>query len=127
MMRKETQEVTCIICPVGCRARVVLRSGRVLAVKNVECSRGKAYATNEVKAPVRDFFTTVRLEGARNRVLPVRTTAPVPKNRVMDCALELSKITVKSPVKAGDVVVRNLLGLGVDVITTRDLQSCRTA
>jgi len=121
-VKRDVCEVTCIICPVGCRARVVFEKGKVLAVANVECPRGKTYATNELKAPVRDFFTTVMVRGARNRVLPVRTTGPIPKEKMMDCARELSKITVQAPIKLGTVVVENILNLGVDVIASRDLE-----
>lgn len=120
---KKTFEVTCVICPIGCKAKVILEGERVVSVRNVECPRGEAYAINEVKSPVRDFFTTVKVEGARVPVLPVRTTGPVPKGRIMDCAVELSEVKVKAPMKLGSLIVKNLLNLGVDVISTRDLEA----
>lgn len=121
MMNEKAREFTCIVCPMGCRARVILENGNVVAVKNVECPLGEAYARNEIKAPLRDFFTTVRVKGGKISVLPVRTTAPIPKEKMMDCTLELSKITVKAPVKLGEVIIKNILKIGVDVIATRDL------
>lgn len=122
-MKREIREIACIICPVGCRAKVVLEKGEVLSVENVECPRGKVYATNELTAPVRDFFSTVRVSGAKISVLPVRATRPIPKDRVMGCARELSQITIEAPVKLGAVIARNILGLGVDVVSTRDLDT----
>jgi CxxC motif-containing protein len=122
-VKREIREVTCIICPVGCRAKVVLEKGRVLAVESVECPRGKVYAISELKAPVRDFFSTVRVRGAKIGVLPVRTTRPIPKDKVMDCSRELSGISVEAPVRLGQIIARNVLGLGVDVIATRDLDA----
>lgn len=122
-MRREIREVTCIICPVGCKAKVVLVNGKVLAVRDVECTRGKTYATNECTTPVRDFFTTVRVKGTKGRVLPVRTTGPIPKDMLMDCAREISKTMVEAPVKLGEIVVKNILGLNVDVVATRDLDA----
>ena len=122
-MKRNVCEVTCIICPMGCRAKVIFEKGKALVVKNVECPRGENYAINEFKAPVRDFFTTVRVKGAKIHVLPVRTTGPIPKEKIMNCALELSQITVEPPVKLGAIVVKNILNLGVDVIATRDLDT----
>lgn len=120
---RRTREVTCIICPFGCRARVVLEGNKAVSVKNVECPRGEKYAISEVTAPVRDFFTTVKIEGAKVPVLPVRTTKPIPKDRIMDCSQALSKVVVKAPIRLGDVVVKNLLNLEVNVVSTRNLEA----
>ncbi|KUO41460.1 MAG: molybdopterin oxidoreductase [Hadesarchaea archaeon DG-33-1] len=120
-MKVETREITCIICPVGCRARVSLRNGEVLEIQNIECPRGEKYISQEVKAPMRDFFTTVRIANAQTQVLPVRSTEPVPKARLKECALELAKIRVEAPVRLGDVIVENILGLGIDIVATRDI------
>ena len=115
-------EITCIICPIGCRAKATVREGRVLEIEGLECARGKDYVLREIEAPVRDFFTTVRAEGGRIPVLPVRSTRPLPKEKIPACALELAKMVVRAPVREGDVIVRNILGLGVDIIATRDLR-----
>ena len=119
------RELTCIICPFGCRARVVLEGDRLVSVGGVECPRGEKYAVSEITAPVRDFFTTVRVVGGVVPVLPVRTSAPVPKGRVMDCSRALAGVVVRAPVRLGDVVVRDLLGLGVDVVSTRDVEAAK--
>lgn len=115
------QEITCIICPVGCKAKVTLREGEVVEIKGLECPRGEEYVVQEVKDPRRDFFTTVRIKGAKTNVLPVRSTAPLPKQKLLECARELAGVEVEAPVKLGEVVVKNVLGLGIDIIATRDL------
>ena len=120
-MKVETREITCIICPVGCRASVSLRNGEVLEIKNLECPRGEKYILQEVKAPMRDFFTTVRVTNAPTQVLSVRSTGPVPKAKLKECALELAKIKVEAPVRLGDMIVKNILGLGVDIVATGDI------
>jgi CxxC motif-containing protein len=119
--KKEVREITCIICPVGCRARVTIENGKISKIEGVECPRGEEYARRELEAPVRDFFTTVRIKGAMIPVLPVRATQPIPKDKILDCVSELADITVDAPVKAGDVIAKNLLGLRVDIVATRDL------
>lgn len=120
-MKEEAREVTCILCPIGCKARVSLREGTITKIENLECPRGEDYVRKEVEGPVRDFFTTVRVTGARIPVLPVRATKPVPKGRLSEIASELAKMEVKAPVELGDVIARNVLNLGVDIVATRKL------
>jgi CxxC motif-containing protein len=120
-LREKTLEVTCILCPVGCRAKVNVREGEITRIENIECERGEDYVSKEVKAPMRDFFATVRIKGAKIPLLPVRATGPVPKEKLMECSLVLANIEVSAPVKLGDVIVEDILGLGVDVVATRDL------
>jgi len=121
MRGKERRKVTCIICPLGCEATVTIGNGRVIKVENLECPRGEDYVLKEIEAPKRDFFTTVRVRGTGVPVCPVRATQPVPKEKLLDCSKELAKIIVDAPIKIGDVIVENLLGLGIDVIATRNL------
>jgi len=120
---KKTCEVTCILCPMGCKAKIILDEGKVISVKNIECPRGEAYAIQEINAPVRDFFTTIKVEGARVPMLPIRTTGPIPKDKMMACIREVSGIVVQAPITLGSVIVKNFLNLGVDVISTRSLDA----
>ncbi len=122
MRGEEKRKVTCIVCPLGCEATVTIKNGRVIKFENLECPRGEDYVLKEIEAPTRDFFTTVRVRGARIPVCPVRATRPVPKEKLLDCSKELAKTIVNVPIKMGDVIVENLLGLGVDIIATRNLE-----
>jgi CxxC motif-containing protein len=98
-----------------------MRGGEITKIENIQCERGEDYVLKEVKAPMRDFFATVRIKGAKIPLLPVRATGPVPKEKLMKCSSALTKIEVAAPVKLGDVIVKNILDLGVDVIATRNL------
>lgn len=92
--------------------------GDEVKVEGNLCPRGREYAVQEVTEPRRDLFTVVEVEGGEIPVVPVRTTAPVPKEKMKQILRELAKIRLKAPIKAGDIVARNVLGLGVDVIAT---------
>jgi CxxC motif-containing protein len=118
-MMKTSCDVTCLICPIGCRAKVIFKGPHAPSILNLECSRGEPYVLSEIQTPLRDFFTTIRIEGAKISVLPVRTTGPIPKDKLLDCTRELSGIVIKAPVKLGSVIVKNILNLRVDVIATR--------
>ena len=121
-MKKETREVTCILCPVGCKITVEIESGEIAKIKNAGCKRGIDYAEQEIKSPVRDFFTTVRVKGGEIPVVSVRSSKPVPKHMLMRCASELAEIVVPAPVRIGDVIVKNIMNLGVDIIATKNVK-----
>ena len=109
------------MCPIGCRLTVTIRGDEVKVEGNL-CPRGREYAVQEVTEPRRDLFTVVEVEGGEIPVVPVRTTAPVPKEKMKQILRELAKIKLKAPVKAGDIIVRNVLGLGIGVIATWNVE-----
>jgi CxxC motif-containing protein len=53
----------------------------------------------------------------------VKTARPIPKTKSLPGAIALAGLKVKPPVKAGDVVISNLAGTGVDVVATGNLLS----
>ncbi|HWG84752.1 MAG TPA: DUF1667 domain-containing protein [Deinococcales bacterium] len=116
-----TTAYLCIGCPLGCRLEVdESDQHEIVQVRGFSCKRGKDFAIQEHRDPRRMVSTTVRLAGGSLTRLPVRTAAPVPKDQVLPLCRSLTGITVSAPVRMGDTIVRNALGLGVDVIATRD-------
>lgn len=59
----ELKEITCIVCPLGCRIQVEMEGGEIKSVKGYSCSRGLEYAKNEVTMPKRTITTSVRAIG----------------------------------------------------------------
>lgn len=115
----EVKELTCIVCPVGCRARVYVEGGRAVRWEGLECKAGEEYVKREVELPLRDLFTVLRVRGGG--VLPVRSTGPIPREKLKEAVRELAVVEVEGPVRVGDLIVRNLLGLGVDVMATGEV------
>lgn len=114
----ETRVMNCIMCPMGCEMTVTVENGKVIDVKGNTCPRGAKYANDEVTAPKRMLTTTVRIEGGMLPLLPVVSETVLPKEKVLDCAAFLRGVTVKAPVKTGDVIVKDILGLGVNIIAS---------
>lgn len=112
------KEIICIVCPNGCRMTVD-DSGHVTGNT---CVRGERYAVKESTHPTRVLTTTVRLEGAALVRLPVKTREDIPKEKLFCVMRELNAVTVKAPVRRGDVVFENVAGTGVDVIACRDAE-----
>ena len=66
--------------------------------------------------------TTIAIEGARWKRLPVKVTHAIPKDRVLEAARVIHQLRVQAPVKRGDVLIQDLLGeKGVQVVATRTL------
>lgn len=112
-------ELTCINCPMGCRLRVTIKDGVVAKVANNQCPRGIAYAKQECVDPQRLLTTTVPIHGADINVLPVKTSGPIPKDRIFECIDALKGFSVYAPIMSGDVIFGNIAGTGVDIVATR--------
>ena len=111
------RQLTCIVCPRGCALEVELgESGEVLSVSGNICPRGKVYATDECTNPRRVVTTTVRC--ADGEVVAVKTSDNIPKSRVFDIMKEINRVVAPSSVSVGDVIIENVLGLGVNVVAT---------
>jgi len=55
-------------------------------------------------------------------LLPVRTDRPIPKDKLREAMRATAELEVEAPVKMGDVLVENFLGLGVRLIASRSLE-----
>ena len=106
----KTTELTCIVCPVGCTLRVEQNDeGEVISVSGTTCPRGAAYGKDEVLHPVRTLTTTVRVRGGE-RLLPVKTDRPIPKEKLFAAMEKVNALSVDAPVKIGDVLLPDLFG-----------------
>jgi CxxC motif-containing protein len=113
----------CIGCPMGCRLEIEdNEAGDVVEVRGWGCTTGKAYGPQEHKDPRRVVATSVAIRGGRWARVPVKTSASIPKAMVRDVARAVRAIELEAPVAIGTVVVPNILGTGVDIVTTRDME-----
>ncbi len=116
------KELICITCPMGCCLEVTYDAEKITGVKGNDCARGKDYAAGEIFHPERIVTTTVRVKGAPIPVLPVKTEKSVPKDLSFKIVRAASKIIVNAPVRAGDIIIQNILGTNVNLIATRTIE-----
>lgn len=114
------KKMICIECPRGCHLEVEGQE-----VRGNRCPRGVIYAINEITRPKRGLATTVMLRNGEVSVVPVKTSEDIPKDRIFDVMQELSKVTMEAPVKMGDIIIKNILDLGVDIVVTRSIKSIK--
>lgn len=111
-------DLICIGCPLGCALTATLENGIVTAVSGNTCPRGDAYARKECTTPERTVTGTVRITGGTAPVVSVRTSQPIPKEKVMDLARLMAAITLRAPVNSGDIATENVLQTGADLLIT---------
>lgn len=110
------RNLTCIVCPRGCTLEVTLCDAKVTSVTGNACPRGKTYAEDECTAPKRTVTSTARTEDGA--LVPVKTDKPIPKELVFDLMKEINSTEVSGSVKIGDVIIRDVLGTGANVVAT---------
>ncbi|MBR6187069.1 MAG: DUF1667 domain-containing protein [Clostridia bacterium] len=116
----KTEIITCINCPVGCRMEVAHEGEEVLSVKGNTCKRGDAYARQECVAPLR-MVTAVAPVAGRDVPVSLKTRMPIPKRLIDDCMRAIMEKPFAAPIAAGDVLIPNVCGTGVDVVATKDV------
>lgn len=114
-------EIVCIVCPKGCKLFVEKHEGNIEVSGNL-CKRGVEYGINEVFNPTRVLTSTVKIDNAIYRRLPVVSSKAIPKSKIFTIMKELNKIQVKAPVKINDIIVENVLDTGVNIIASRTME-----
>ncbi len=113
-------EMICIVCPIGCHLSITgNQSGYV--VQGNQCPRGWDYAVNEYTNPRRMVTSTVKVSGAVHGRLPVKTSQPFPKGKIMDLMAMIHTVEINTPVKLGQVILANVLDSGIDLVATRTI------
>ena len=118
----KTRELVCIVCPRGCTLKIDEENGE-FAVSGNSCKRGKDFAISEMTEPKRTICSTVKTVFPDVPVLPVRVSAEIPKDRIFDVMKEINSFLLEKHVSRGEAVIKNVLGLGVDIIATSDICS----
>ena len=116
-----TRAFTCILCPNGCEIEATLESGNIAGVKGNLCDKGRDYVAQELFHPTRNIASSVLVSGGEIPLVSVRLTTPIPKERIFDVMAEIKKKRLTAPVRSGQVVIENVLGLGSDVIATKTI------
>lgn len=102
------RELTCIACPLGCSLVVTLEGKNVLNVVGNTCPKGKEYAINECTSPKRMVTTTVLCENGE--LVSVKTSKPIPKEKVFEAMEIINSTIAKLPLTVGDVIIPDLFG-----------------
>ena len=117
---KGSKEIRCIVCPTGCLVHVENVNGE-LVIEGHSCNRGEEYAREEFISPKRILTTTMRVENGFLPLIPVRSDVLLPKEKLKETLKEIAKTVVEAPIKMGDILIQNVVGLDVNIIASRNL------
>ena len=71
----------------------------------------------------KDIFTSiVRVKGSEKyKVVPVKSSKIVDRSLWIELSKVLGRIYVSTPIEVGEIICKNILNTGIDIICTRDL------
>jgi len=117
------KKMTCIVCPFGCSLEIKLNeNGEFESVSGHTCKRGARYAEDEIKNPVRTLTSTVRIVGAESEMLPVKTSAPIPKGLLLPAMEKIKELYASAPVEIGTVIEKDFMVPGVDLLSCKKVE-----
>jgi len=114
---------TCIVCPNGCDITVEVEDKIIKSIKGSTCKRGDKYVEQELTNPHRTISTSILLEGGELPLVSVRLSTSIPKEKIFNVMEVIKKAHLTAPVSAGQIVIENVLGLGSDVIVTKNVMA----
>ncbi len=115
------RRMICLSCPIGCHLEVAEEAGGELKVTGNRCPKGLEYAREEYFSPKRIVTATCRSTSARMPRVPVRTSRPLAVGLIKDLLAEIYAVELRPPRKAGEVIIRDFQGTGIDVILSTSL------
>ncbi len=124
---KTKKELTCIGCPMGCLVSVELEDEAIGEISGNSCPHGKEYAVKELTHPERTVTSTIPVDGGDLRMVPVKTAHDIPKDKIFEAMAQVRKTRLRAPIKAGEAVIENIAGTGIDIIATRTVNIGATA
>lgn len=119
----KTINMKCKVCNLACDLKVTKNktTPSTYEVKGNKCNRGKEYALKEVLEPSRVLTSRVLLENGPMSRLPVKTNGIIPSDLVYESMEIIKETKVSAPVKKGDIIIKNILNTGIDVVAARKI------
>lgn len=107
-------KITCIVCPRGC----TITKAADGTISGYFCKRGLDYATQEFVSPKRGVTSFIRTNSGK--IICVKTSKDIDKKLIFKVMEILNDFhPEKDDFKVGDVLIKNILDTGVDIVCTR--------
>lgn len=120
----ENKQITCIVCPIGCKIMVSVKGEKVEVFSGDKCKKGVDYAIYEALDPRRVLTSSILVEGGEWPLVSVKSSKPVPKNEIFDVLKEIKKVKINAPVKIGKTIIKDVAGTDIDIIATKTIKKC---
>ncbi|MCK5029919.1 MAG: DUF1667 domain-containing protein [Thermoplasmatales archaeon] len=113
------RNITCIVCPIGCKILIKTDGTQFEIVEGNKCKRGIEYARSEALDPRRMLTTSVLVNNGEWPLASVKSSKPVPKEKLFSVLKEIGGTAVKAPVKSGQIIIKNTANTGTDIVATK--------
>lgn len=115
------KEVICDRCNKMCVLSIDKYDDNIEIYGN-KCDDGINFANVEMNSNKSLFTTVVRIKGAKNNVVSVKSSKPLDKKIWIECSKALGRLYVGAPIRAGDIICKNILNTGADIICTKNIE-----
>lgn len=116
-----TSKIICTVCPNGCEINVAELSTENCNIEGYKCEKGREYAEQEIANPARILTTTIKIKNGLIKRLPVRSENPVPKDKILQIIGKVRGIEIEAPVEEGDIIIENILGMGINITASKSV------
>ena len=113
------RNITCIVCPIGCKILIKTDGTQFEIVEGNKCKRGIEYARSEALDPRRMLTTSVLVNDGEWPLASVKSSKPVPKEKLFSVLKEIGGTAVKAPVNSGQIIIKNTANTGIDIVATK--------
>ncbi len=117
----DKKELTCIICPIGCKILIKTDGKKFEIINGNKCKRGIEYARSEALDPRRNLCSSVLVENGNWPLVSVKTSKPVPKNKIFKVLKEIKNAKVEAPIKLGQIIIKNVANTDIDIVSTKTI------
>jgi len=91
-------------------------------MEGVKCKKGEEYAINEVLNPKRMLTTSILVENGIWPLVSVKSSEPIPKEKLFHALKEIKKTTITAPVNSGQIIIKNVAETGINIIATKSVK-----
>ena len=112
-------QMTCPVCKNHCLLTVEEQAGAITVSGN-KCARGGLYGREELNGERKIVTYRAATTFVGIPSVPVKTTATVPKELVFKLIRLIKKQKIDRPMKRGEVLLHQPLGMALDVVIDTD-------
>lgn len=116
------KEITCIVCPIGCKILVKTNGKHFDICNGNKCKKGIEYARSEALDPRRMLTSSVLVNKGEWPLVSVKSSKPVPKNKINQVLKLIKKAKVDAPINLGQNILKNVANTGIDIIATKSVK-----
>ena len=121
-MTVKNKEFICIVCPEGCSISAEITEKGVKTEGN-KCKRGAEYVNQEINDPRRNIASSVAVSGGVRPLVPVKTSSPIPKDKIFEVMDEIKTTVAPAPIIAGQLIIVNAAKTGCNIVATADVEA----